>query len=136
MKQLGLALIISFILLLPIRLYGGGVGSALTVTPLVVYAKPPYASIVDLTGKSELIFEWQMVPIPSGGRECYKFTLYDEDGYKQILSQSIDSRKFFVAIPAQIFEDGKTYRWSVKQRDEVTMVWSKYDIWYFKVVKK
>lgn len=129
-------LIATFLLFLPAQVHGFGGGKAVRETPNVEYMSPSDSSVVDLTGKKELIFKWQMVPIPSGGRECYKFTLYEEDGYKQILSQTIDPGTFSAAIPSGTFEDDRTYRWSVKQRDEVTMVWSKYYVWYFKVVKK
>ena len=133
-KASALILIAAF-LLLPSQLYALA-GNASRETPRVEYVRPANGSLVDLTGGKEVVFEWQRVPIPSGGRYCYKFNLYGEDGYKEIINQIVDPRTFSIAIPAENFENGKTYRWRVRQRDDVTMIWSLYDLWYFKVIKK
>lgn len=135
-RPIALIFILASIILLPVWLYAFGGGNALVETPRVIYEDPPDGATLDLTGKNELIFKWQPLPIPSGGRECYKFTLYKESGYGEIVSQIIDPRTFSVSVGAEKFEDGKTYRWSIKQRDDWTMNWSRYDVWYFKVVKK
>lgn len=105
------------------------------VTPQVVYESPYNDSTVDLKGKQSISFKWQMVPIPSGGREVYRFTLYKGDGYDVVLNKIIDSRTFFIEVPANMFEEGTRYRWRVMQRDSRTMNWSHYDNWYFEVKK-
>ena len=104
--------------------------------PKVIYAKPADGSVLDLTGKDKVVFEWQMVPIPSGGREAYKFVLFKGGGYEEVSSQTIDPRTFSVQAPADKFEPGTSYRWYVKQRDAMTLVWSQHDSWYFSVIKK
>jgi hypothetical protein len=104
--------------------------------PEVVYIEPEDGSALDLTGKDKVVFQWQMVPIPSGNREAYKFILFKGDGYEEISSQTIDPRTFQAEVPADKFESGASYRWYVKQRDAKTLVWSQHGNWYFKVIKK
>lgn len=115
---------------------GGGMEGDSGSVPKVVYMRPVDESNMDLTGKDKILFEWNMLPIPSGGREIYKFTLFKGNGYERILSQEVNSRTFSIEVPADKFEPGETYRWYVKQRDARTLVWSQHDNWYFKVVKK
>ena len=115
---------------------GGGMEGDSGSVPKVIYTKPPDGSVLDLTGKDNVVFEWQMVPIPSGNREAYKFVLFKGDGYEEVSSQAIDPRTFRAEVPADKFEPGVSYRWYVKQRDAKTLVWSQYDSWYFEVVKK
>lgn len=110
--------------------------AVITYAPPVEYSAPANAAVVDLTGKSSIMFEWRRVPIPSGGRECYKFVLYKDPGYEVVEKRVLDARTFSIEIPADKFENGSTYRWKVLQRDAMTMIWSKYDLWYFKAVKK
>ena len=104
--------------------------------PKVVYTNPADGSVLDVAEKGSVEFKWQMVPIPSGNREAYKFVLFKGDGYLEVSSQTIDARIFSAEVPADKFESGASYRWYVKQRDAKTMVWSQYDSWYFEVVKK
>ena len=115
---------------------GGGMEGDSGSVPKVIYAKPADGSVLDLTGKDKVVFEWQMVPIPSGNREIYKFVLFKGNGYEEVSSQTIDPRIFRTEVPADKFEPGASYRWYVKQRDAKTLVWSQYDSWYFKVIKK
>lgn len=121
-------------LLMPGELHGKG-GTSYEV-PRVIYSSPKDGSEVDLSGKEALHFEWQMVPIPSGGRDSYRFTLYKKDGYEVLFREKIDSRTFSIDIKSEKFENETIYRWSVKQRDAKTMIWSNYDTWYFKVIRK
>lgn len=106
------------------------------ITPRVEYLQPANQSEADLTGKETLLFSWREVPIPAGGREMYRFTLYKGFGYKVVMTKDIDERTFSIEVPADKFEDGETYTWRVKQRDGKTLVWSLYDTWSFKVIKK
>jgi len=106
------------------------------LAPRVEYLKPDNDSVVDLTGRDKLVFSWREVPIPAGGREAYRFTLFKGFTYKVVVSRDIDGRTFSVEVPAEKFEDGETYTWRVKQRDARTLVWSLYDTWSFKVIKK
>ena len=115
---------------------GGGMEGDSGSVPKVIYTKPADESILDLTGKDKVVFEWQMVPIPSGNRETYKFVLFKGDGYEEVSSQTIGPRTFRAEVPTGKFEPGTSYRWYVKQRDAKTLVWSQYDSWYFEVVKK
>ena len=115
---------------------GGGMEGDSGSVPKVIYIKPADGSVVNINGNDKVVFEWQMVPIPSGNRETYKFVLFKGDGYEEVLSRAIDPRTFLTEVSADKFEDGVRYRWYVKQRDAKTMVWSQYDSWYFKAVKK
>ena len=104
--------------------------------PKVIYANPADGSALDLTGKDKVVFEWRMVPIPSGNREAYKFVLFKGLDYDEVSSQTIDPRTFRAEVSSDKFESGARYRWYVKQRDAKTSVWSQHDSWYFEVVKK
>jgi len=115
---------------------GGGMEGDSGSVPKVIYTKPADGSVLGLEGKDRIVFEWQMVPIPSGNRETYKFVLLKGDGYMQVSSQTIDARTFRAEVPSDKFEPGARYRWYVKQRDAKTMVWSQYDSWYFEVTKR
>ena len=115
---------------------GGGMKGDSGSVPRVAYVSPSDGAVLDLTGKEKLVFEWQMVPIPSGGRDSYRFALLKAEGYGEISGQVIDERTFTAEVPADKFEPGTRYRWYVKQRDAKTMVWSLYDTWYFTVSKK
>lgn len=133
-----LVLFSAMLLLLPCM--AEGIGSGMEgdsgSVPKVIYAKPSDGSELALTGQNEVVFEWRMVPIPSGGREIYKFVLFKGDGYEEVSSQVIDPRTFRAEVPANKFEPGASYRWYVKQRDARTLVWSQHDSWYFKIAKK
>ncbi|MFA5256067.1 MAG: hypothetical protein WC419_05180 [Candidatus Omnitrophota bacterium] len=115
---------------------GGGMEGDSGSVPKVIYITPADGSVLDLKGKDKVVFEWQMVPIPSGNRETYKFVLFKGDGYEEVSSQIIDPRVFSAEVPADKFEPGVRYRWYVKQRDAKTLVWSQHDNWYFEVVNK
>ena len=114
---------------------GGGMEGDSGSVPKVIYTKPADGSVLDLTGKEKVLFEWQMVPIPSGNRETYKFVLFKGDGYVEVSSQTIDPRMFSAEVPVDKFKPGASYRWYVKQRDAKTLVWSQHDSWYFEVAK-
>lgn len=115
---------------------GGGMEGDSGSVPKVVYIKPADGAMLDLTGEEKVVFEWQMVPIPSGNREAYKFALFRGNGYEEISNQAINPRTFSTEVPADKFEPGVRYRWYVKQRDAKTLVWSQCDSWYFKVTRK
>lgn len=115
---------------------GGGMEGDSGSVPKVVYTKPADGSTLDLTGEDKVVFEWQMVPIPGGNRESYKFVLFKGYGHEEVSSLTIDPRTFRVEVPADKFESGASYRWYVKQRDARTLVWSQHDSWYFEVAKK
>jgi hypothetical protein len=136
MKKAILFSALLFLLPCPAEGRGGGMEGDSGSVPRVIYVKPADGSVLDLTGKDTVAFEWRMVPIPSGNRETYKFVLFKGDGYEEVSSRIIDPRTFLTEVPADKFEDGMSYRWYVKQRDAKTLVWSQYDNWYFKVVKK
>ena len=131
-------LLVPFVLLLPCLAGAGGAGMEgdSGSVPRVIYTKPADGSVLDMTGKDKVVFEWQMVPIPSGNREAYKFVLIKGDGYEEVSSQAIDPRAFRADVPSDKFEPGASYRWYVKQRDARTLVWSQHDSWHFKVAKK
>jgi hypothetical protein len=104
-------------------------------TPQPSYISPKNQSVVDLTGKDALTFKWDMVPIPGGGRDSYKFTLYKEFGNDVILSKTLAPDVYSIDVPADMFEDGGQYTWQVRQRDDNTMNWSLPERWSFRVVK-
>jgi len=114
--------------------FGHGMGG-LFITPKVAYIQPRNQSTVDLTGKDSLKFTWNIVPMPSGGVEYYRFKLYKGYEYDILVTKTLDRGVFQVDIPASVFEDGVTYTWKVQQRDSRSMNWSLYDKWSFKVVK-
>jgi len=120
------------VLLFSAMAYGFG-GTSAYVVPRVEYVRPTDESVISLEDKDGIAFEWRRVPIPSGGRECYRITIIKEPGYDTVFDKTIDERTFSVKVPAGVFEPGMTYRWRVKQRDARTMFWSNYDLWYFKV---
>jgi hypothetical protein len=104
--------------------------------PRVEYLEPNNDSSVDLTDKKVLTFRWRQVPIPSGGREVYKFTLYKGYGHDVVVSETLDRGIFSIEISADKFENGAVYSWYVKQRDGRSMIWSLFDNWNFKVIKR
>jgi hypothetical protein len=112
----------------------GGQGS--NSVPRVIYIKPYSQSMVDVSDGKPVVFEWAMLPIPSGTRFSYRFVLHKGSGYNLVHEEVVDPRTFSVQLPAEKFEPGAEYWWYVKQRDARTMVWSQYDIWYFRVLKK
>lgn len=139
MKRRGFAIIFAAalsLLLLSVLLYAQGGANARRETPRVVYMEPYSDSAIDLTGKDKITFKWQPLPIPSNGRDSYRITVFKEPGYEVVFDQKVDPRAFSIDVSADKFEAGATYRWRVKQRDDTTMIWSDYDIWYFKVIKK
>jgi len=104
--------------------------------PRVAYSEPKDQSAVDLTGKDALTFRWNDVPMPAGGRETFRFKVYKGFTYDLVVSKDIDEKTFSVDVPADKFVDGQTYTWGVQQRDARNMIWSRYDTWSFKVIKK
>jgi len=136
MKKMVLLLALLLFLPSPAEGIGGGMQGDSGSVPKVSYIKPEDGSALDLTGKDSVVFEWQMVPIPGGGREAYKFVLFEGDGYLEVSSLVIDPRTFRAEVPADKFSPGSSYRWYVKQRDSRTLVWSQHDSWYFEVIKK
>jgi len=133
-----MALLLVLLLIAPslVEARGGGMEGDSGSVPRVIYSNPADGSSLDLTGKDKVVFEWKMVPIPSGSREVYKFVLFKGNEYDEVSSQTIDPRTFSARVPTDKFEAGARYRWYVKQRDARTMAWSRYDSWYFKVSKK
>lgn len=114
--------------------FGHGMGG-LFITPKVAYVQPRNQSVVDLTKRDSLKFTWNIVPMASGGVECYRFKLYKGYEYDILVTKTLDRGVFQIDIPASVFEDGATYTWKVQQRDSRSMNWSLYDKWSFKVVK-
>ena len=104
--------------------------------PRVVYTEPNNQTIVDLTGKDSLTFSWKSQPLPSGGRNSFRFRLYKGFSYDVVASVEVDQRTFSINMPSGKLEDGMTYSWHVQQRDDRSMIWSLYDTWSFKVLKK
>lgn len=115
-----------------IGLGGSGTGSV----PRVAYSMPHDGSLVDASGSKSIIFEWHQVPMPSSGRDSFRFVLRRASGYDTIVDEVLDPRVFSIEVSADKLDDGAMYRWYVKQRDGRTLIWSEYDIWYFTVTKK
>ncbi len=111
-------------------------GSERLKVPRVAYLEPDNDSIVDLTSKTSLIFRWKQQPLPGGGRQSYRFRVYKGFSYEVVAGEEFKPDVFSVEIPADKFEDGALYSWHVQQRDDKNMLWSLYDTWSFKVVKK
>jgi len=129
--------IIGVILLTPFAAQCRGAGgSGAGAVPKVAYAKPQDGSVVEVSGNESVKFEWHEVPMPSGGRDSFRFVLHRGGGYDVVVNKVLDSRVFSIEVPARNFEDATTYSWYIKQRDGRTLVWSEYDIWYFKVAKR
>jgi len=104
-------------------------------TPEVRYLSPKDENVVDLTGKESLLFSWKPVPIPGGGRLCYKFELFKGYGYDRIVNETLSHDNVAMVVPADMFENGSIYTWQVTQRDEMTRNWSRASRWVFKVKK-
>ena len=104
--------------------------------PRVAYVEPDNQTMVDLTNSDSLTFSWKSQPLPSGGRNSYRFKLYKGFGYDLVLSEAVNRDVFSIKVPADKFEDGATYTWRVQQRDDRNMIWSLFDSWSFKVLKK
>jgi hypothetical protein len=104
-------------------------------SPNVRYTYPRNEAVVDLTGKEELEFTWKKVPIPDGGRSAYKFNLYKGFGYEELANEKLDEKVYSIKIPANIFKNGGTYTWQVKQRSMRSRVWGKDNRWSFTVKK-
>jgi len=111
-------------------------GSGKLRVPRVVYTAPDNDSVVDLTGKEHLLFKWKGVPRPGGGREAFRFTLNKGFSYEAIVTKDLDRATFSLELPADMFENGATYSWHVKQRDRRNRLWSRFDYWSFKVIKR
>lgn len=108
----------------------GGAGG----TPEVEYIQPRNDHDADLTGKESLTFEWRSLPKPGGGREAYRFELFEgaEDAYNRIYNADLRPDVYTMEIPADMFKDGMQYTWRVKQRDAHSSVWSRAgDRWRF-----
>jgi len=103
--------------------------------PEVEYVSPRSQATVDLHGQKTLAFKWKPVPIPAGGRRCYKFTLYKGYGYDVAAKSTLEPDITSFEVPADVFENGKTYSWEVKQRDDRTADWSIASRWAFTVSK-
>ena len=104
-------------------------------TPEVRYIAPGSESTVDLTKDKVVTFKWKPVPIPGGGRALYKFELFKGFDYERIMDKELARDAFFIDVPAAMFENGFTYTWQVKQRDERTRIWSTTRRWSFVVSK-
>ena len=104
-------------------------------TPTVKYIQPKSQSVVDITGKNSITFMWKRLPRPANGRENYKFELFKDYGYDRIINEILEHDVDSVEIPADKFENGQTYTWQVKQRDQKTRVWSMDKRWSFTVKK-
>lgn len=111
-------------------------GGSQVFVPQVCYERPKDGSELDLSAADIVVFQWSNVPMPGSGRERFHFALYRETSPRQrIISEDLDARVFSMQIGKDKFENGAEYSWYVKQRDDRTMVWSRYDVWYFKVKK-
>jgi len=95
-------LLIPLLLLLPCLAEGisGGMEGDSGSVPKVIYIKPVDGSVLDLTGKDKVVFEWRMVPIPGGNRETYKFVLFKGYSYEEVSSQIIDPGTFRTEVSA------------------------------------
>jgi len=135
MKKIALCMTICIMLAaLSATVFAGG--SERDKVPMVAYLSPDNDSEVDLTGTQSRTFKWKSAPIPGGGREAYRFKLAKGFGYDTIVSENLGQGVFSTEVPADKFEDGVTYSWYVQQCDASLMVWSRYDTWSFKVIKK
>lgn len=103
--------------------------------PLVRYTFPKSESTVDLAGKKNLTFSWKGMPIPSGGRRAYRFTLYKGFGYEEVFKETLDFQVYSIDVPADKFENGVEYTWQVKQRSGRSGHWGKDNRWSFSVKK-
>lgn len=77
----------------------------------------PLQEIVDLSGKDELTFKWKPVK-EYFNIDYYEFHIYQ--GYqmtsqRDVFDKHVSSMDKEVSVPAQIFEDGEVYSWSVTQ---------------------
>ena len=134
MKKIILSIFISFIFVNVASV--AGAGDDRFSVPRPAYLEPGNQTVVDLTGKDSLTFSWKPQPIPSGGRNSFRIRLYQGFSYEVIASLDVDQRTFLINIPSDKLEDGMTYSWHVQQRDDRSMIWSLFDTWSFKVVKK
>ncbi len=110
-----------------------------TYTPDVDYTQPRDDSEIDLAGRDSFLFEWRSVPIPAGGRETYRFEIFEESegGSDRIYSNDLEPDVFSIAVPSNMFKNGMQYTWRVRQRDEMSFNWSTGgEMWRFTVIRK
>jgi hypothetical protein len=78
----------------------------------------PVTDEIDLTGKTTLEFKWSPHEGDATQREYYDFRLYK--GYDMLESTLILKKKLYnnesgMVLPAEMFETGQVYTWSMKQ---------------------
>jgi hypothetical protein len=134
MKRAVITIVTASILLAPYCVSARGTGNmGPGSVPRVAYGRPPDGSVIDIGDDKDVVFEWCQVPMPSGGRDSFRFVMRKADAYGNIVDEKLSERVFSIAVPASKLERGQRYCWYVKQRDDRTNVWSEYDIWYFTV---
>jgi len=97
----------------------------------------PVKDTADITGKDSLEFKWSSHESANGFRKYYDFRLYAGTNWVQsalIYKEQVDSQQYMKSLPANMFENGKTYTWTLRQVYDVSR---KSDRSYntFKVIK-
>lgn len=98
----------------------------------------PVGETVDLTGKDGILFRWSWMEGDRMQRQYYDFRIYR--GYDALESTLIykdevarDADRIYVK--ADIFKDGQTYTWSIRQR-YYGMAKSRRNYASFRVIKR
>ncbi|MDD3904900.1 MAG: hypothetical protein PHS46_00025 [Candidatus Omnitrophica bacterium] len=66
--------------------------------PRVAYDEPKDQSVIDLSQENKLTFKWNMVPMPAGGREVFRFRVYKGFSYDVLVSEDLDHRIFRLTL--------------------------------------
>ena len=126
---------ITLILCISTFVWAGGARSTGIKVPRVNYIKPENESEVDLRDKEHLTFEWKPTPIPQGGRRAYRFALFKDYKYDMILTEDLHHKVLSIDVPKDMFEEGQSYTWRVKQRAWQGGGWSAGHRWSLTVKK-
>jgi hypothetical protein len=136
MKRIWIAVLITCVLIVSLSAGSNAAMIRRTMVPRVAYLEPANDVSIDLTGQKTLTFRWKQQPIPSGGREGFRFRLYKGFDYELIVKEELGADVLSIDVPADKFEDGATYSWHVEQYDSSYLLWSLHDRWSFRVTKK
>lgn len=119
-------------------LFAGGMGGggADDYVPQVIL-KSPVTEMLDLRGQESVTFTWSTAQRPSYGRELFQFRLFKSRELLAdniMISEDLPSNVKKFTVKADLFENGKTYVWSVRQKSRRGN-WSGHSYQSFEVVK-
>ncbi|MDD5495672.1 MAG: hypothetical protein PHP46_01065 [Candidatus Omnitrophica bacterium] len=98
----------------------------------------PTTELVDLSGKSQLKFEWSPHEGDRSKRKYYDFRLYQGEQMLEaglVFKKRVDPDTAVISLDAGLFKDGQAYTWSLRQVYD-TQGKSRRSFYTFQVVKK